>query len=214
MLINSINNICINNICQNNKSINIYENGSNNNNNNNDESMNTNNLILSDYLSKNAKNSLQKNDINNKNNKYKKDMLKNESMDMSIYRQKSPALFLLNKSLNFKSKNEYNDILNNARKNNRYNIDLNKTNSMKLEIERFEPSLCLKNNSSINGGEAFRKTQIDFSMKEYNNLFKKYVKNKEKRVLSAKILNIKDFSNFKIKNKSSFDKTFYKLKLN
>ena len=51
-------------------------------------------------------------------------------------------------------------------------------------------------------------------MKAYNNLFKKYVKNKEKRVLSAKILNIKDFSNFKIKNKSSFDKTFYKLKLN
>ena len=206
----------INTIYKNNNSVINYENDSNNHKINNDESMNTNNLLISDYYSKNTKNSLQQSDINmnNKNRKYRNEMLKNDVMDMSIYKQKDPTLVLLNKSLNYKNKNKSNDRLNNVYRNNRYNINRSKYNSMRLKIERFEQSICLKSTSSTKGAEALRKTQNDFSLKAYNNLFKKYAKNKEKRVLSAKILNIKDFSNFKIKNKASFDKTFYKLKLN
>ena len=86
--------------------------------------------------------------------------------------------------------------------------------SMILKIDRVEPNFCIKSSSYSNAGDKLRKTQSDFSIKAYNNLFKKYVKKKEKRLLSAKILSMKDIKDFSNINKSKFDKTFYKLKLN
>ena len=173
-----------------------------------DESMNSNKNFISDFFNKSA---FKQNDINNR---YNNSILEDERKEMSMYQKKDSNFALLNKSLNYKNKNRSNSIINNACRNNRYYFNKIKNHSMILKIDRVEPNFYIKSSSLSNAGEKLRKTQSDFSIKAYNNLFKKYVKNKQKRLLSAKILKMKDIKEFSNINKSKSDKTFYKLKLN
>ncbi len=173
-----------------------------------DESMNSNKNFVSDYFSKSA---LKQNEANNR---YNNSILENERKEMNMYQKKDPTFVLLNKRINYKNKNKSNSIINNACRNNRYYFNKARNHSMILKIDRVEPNFCIKSSSYSNAGDKLRKTQSDFSIKAYNNLFKKYVKKKEKRLLSAKILSMKDIKDFSNINKSKFDKTFYKLKLN
>ena len=173
-----------------------------------DESMNSNKNFVSDYFSKSA---LKQNEANNR---YNNSILENERKEMNMYQKKDPTFVLFNKRINNKNKNKSNSIINNACRNNRYYFNKARNHSMILKIDRVEPNFCIKSSSYSNAGDKLRKTQSDFSIKAYNNLFKKYVKKKEKRLLSAKILSMKDIKDFYNINKSKSDKTFYKLKLN
>ena len=177
-----------------------------NNKTNSNESMNSNNNFISDYHNKNI---FKQSDMINYNNRYKNDIIENDIKDMNIYQKRAPT-FLINKSLNFQNKNKSYDVLKNAYRNNRYKVNKSKNNILRLKIERIEPNVFLKSISYCKSGDTLKKIPNDFSIKADNNIFTKKMKNKEKRLLSAKLLNIKDYSNV---NKSQFRKTFFKLKL-
>ena len=177
----------------------------------NDEPINSNKDFISDFYNKSM---LKHNDMNNSNNRYRNNnILGNEIKDINLYQKRDPTFVSLNSSLNYKNKNKSNILLNNSYKDDNCNANKTKNHIINLKIDRIEPCLFIKSLSYSKGGKKLKKTQSDFSIKAYNNLFKSYIKNKEKRLLSAKILNkkeIKDFSNI---NKSKFEKTFYKFKL-
>ena len=174
----------------------------------NDESINPNKNFISDFYNKSM---LKHSDINNQNNRYRNSILDNDIKDINLY-QKNPNFISLNNSLNYKNKNKSNILLNNSYKNNSCYFNKTKNHIISLKIDRIEPSLFIKSISYSKGREKLKKTQSDFCKNAYNNLFKRYIKNKEKRLFSAKILNKKDIKDFSI-NKSKFEKTFYKLKL-
>ena len=173
-------------------------------NNINDEIINSKSIFISDYYSKkNGFKLCELNDINNQNNRYNNNdiinIIENDKKDNSIYEKKVP------------NKNKSNFILKDVYRNNKYKINKSKSNITRLKIERIEPNVFLKSISYNKRKEIINKNQIDYSLKVCNNKYLKNINHKEKRVLSAKLLNIKDFSNV---DDSKFGKTFYKLKLN
>ena len=173
-------------------------------NNINDEIINSKSIFISDYYSKkNGFKLCELNDINNQNNRYNNNniinIIENDKKDNSIYEKKVP------------NKNKSNFILKDVYRNNKYKINKSKSNITRLKIERIEPNVFLKSISYNKRKEIINKNQIDYSLKVCNNKYLKNINHKEKRVLSAKLLNIKDFSNV---DNSKFGKTFYKLKLN
>ena len=174
---------------------------------NSNEPMNSNNNFISDYYNKNI---IKQSDMINHKIRYRNDIIENDIKDMNICQKRAPT-FIMHKSLNFQNKNKSKDnILKDTYGNNRYKVNKSKNNILRLKVERMEPNVFLKSISYCKSGETFKKIQSDFSIKVDNNLFTKKMKNKEKRLLSAKLLNIKDYSNV---NKSQFRKTFFKLKL-
>ena len=177
----------------------------------NDESINSNKDFISDFYNKSM---LKHSNMNNSNNRYRNNnILGNEIKDINLYQKMDPTFVSLNSSLNYKNKNKSNIILNNSYKDDNCNANKTKNHIINLKIDRIEPCLFIKSISYSKGGKKLKKTQSDFSIKAYNNLFKSYIKNKEKRLLSAKILNKKDIKDLSNINKSKFEKTFYKLKL-
>ena len=173
-------------------------------NNINDEIINSKSIFISDYYSKkNGFKLCELNDINNQNNRYNNNdiinIIENDKKDNSIYEKK------------VQNKNKSNFILKDVYRNNKYKINKSKSNITRLKIERIEPNVFLKSISYNKRKEIINKNQIDYSLKVCNNKYLKNINHKEKRVLSAKLLNIKDFSNV---DDSKFGKTFYKFKLN
>ena len=187
-----------------NESINNKLNNKLNNINDEIEIINSKSIFISDYYSKkNGFKLCELNDINNQNNRYNNNdiinIIENDKKDNSIYEKKVP------------NKNKSNFILKDVYRNNKYKINKSKSNITRLKIERIEPNVFLKSISYNKRKEIINKNQIDYSLKVCNNKYLKNINHKEKRVLSAKLLNIKDFSNV---DDSKFGKTFYKLKLN
>ena len=187
-----------------NESINNKLNNRLNNINDEIEIINSKSIFISDYYSKkNGFKLCELNDINNQNNRYNNNdiinIIENDKKDNSIYEKKVP------------NKNKSNFILKDVYRNNKYKINKSKSNITRLKIERIEPNVFLKSISYNKRKEIINKNQIDYSLKVCNNKYLKNINNKEKRILSAKLLNIKDFSNV---DDSKFGKTFYKLKLN
>ena len=136
---------------------------------------------------------------------------KNKLDGITEYKKKDPSIITLNRSLNFKNKNRYNNLLMNAYKTNKNFLYKNKRDlSNERNKIKSESNLSInylsRSLSNINEIDTIRKIQKDYSIRVYNNLLYNIDKDKNKRAISAKLINFKEtISDY---NKSNFSKIF------
>ena len=140
-----------------------------------------------------------------------KNKLQNDLNGITQYKKKDPSIITLNRSLNFKNKNKYINLLMNAYKTNKNFLYKNKRGlSNEKNQTKSEPNLSMnylsKSLSNINEIDTLRKIQKDYSIRVYNNLLYNIDKNKDKRAISAKLINFKETNSDY--NKSNFSKIF------
>ena len=136
---------------------------------------------------------------------------KNKLDGITEYKKKDPSIITLNRSLNCKNKNRYNNLLMNAYKTNKNFLYKNKRDlSNERNKIKSESNLSInylsRSLSNINEIDTIRKIQKDYSIRVYNNLLYNIDKDKNKRAISAKLINFKEtISDY---NKSNFSKIF------
>ena len=182
------------------------------------DSINEKNRILSEENTK-IKNNIDSTNINNRsildfstnkiedksvpnNNRYNNE---EESSDIIKYSKKDPTIVKLNRSVNIKNKNGAKSLLLIKSGNNNF-FYKNKNSNKSINEPNMSINFLMKSNKN-NGNQSLRKTQNDYSIQVYNNIFPKGNNNKTKRrAISARILNLRDTSIEN--NKSNLSKIF------
>ena len=136
------------------------------------------------------------------NNRYNNE---EESSDIIKYSKKDPTIVKLNRSVNIKNKNGAKSLLLIKSGNNNF-FYKNKNSNKSINEPNMSINFLMKKNKN-NGNQNLRKTQNDYSIQVYNNIFPKGNNNKTKRrAISARILNLRDTSIEN--NKSNLSKIF------
>ena len=164
---------------------------------NNIDSTNINNRSILDFSTNKIE---DKSALNN--NRYNNE---EESSDIIKYTKKDPTIVKLNRSVNIKNKNGAKSLLLIKSGNNNF-FYKNKNSNKSINEPNMSINFLMKKNKN-NGNQNLRKTQNDYSIKVYNNIFSKGNNNKTKRrAISARILNLRDTSIEN--NKSNLSKIF------